>query len=301
MPQFWMVVAHPEDTEMVKQEAERFFTTGKGGTMRFRIKKKNNTYIWVEVQMTVIKDNKEKPIGMRGVTMDISERVKLEEKKDEFISIASHELRTPLTSAKGYLQILSKRMLMVEDGSLKLLIDKSNRYLDKLNNLISDLLDVSKIQSGKLQLTMSYFDAYDLINELVESLQPTISTHQIIVKSNTHRIIMGDKERLEQVLANLITNAVKYSPESENVYVYTEELEKTLRISVEDTGVGIPEEDISHIFQRFYRVEGTSKRFSGMGIGLYISAEIVKRHNGSITVKSTPYKGSTFSFTIPFK
>lgn len=301
MPQFWMVVAHPEDTDMVKREAENFFTTGRGGIMRFRIKKKDDTYIWVEVQMTVIKDNKGKPVGMRGVTMDISERVKLEEKKDEFISIASHELKTPLTSAKGYLQILSKRMRTVEDGALKQLVDKSNRYLDKLNNLISDLLDVSKIQSGKLQLTMTQFDIYELVIELVESLQPTISTHTIIIKKNTHRVVLADRERLEQVLANLIMNAVKYSPESENVYISLEELEKSLQISVEDTGVGIPEEDIANIFQRFYRVESTAKKFSGMGIGLYISAEIVKRHNGKISVKSIPYKGSTFSFTIPFK
>ncbi len=301
MPQFWMEIVHPDDTDKVGREAEVFFNSGKGGTMRFRIKKKNGQYIWVEVQTTIIKDINGQSIGMRGVTMDISERVKLEEKKDEFISIASHELKTPLTSAKGYLQILSKRMKTVEDGTLKQLVDKSNRYLDKLNNLISDLLDVSKIQSGKLQLTMSDFDVFDLITEVVESLQPTISTHTITIKRNIHRLLVGDKERLEQVLANLVTNAVKYSPGSEKINIFVDEEERCIRISVEDYGVGIPDKDKQYLFQRFYRVEDTSKRFSGMGIGLYISSEIVKRHSGTISVVSKVNKGSTFSFCLPFK
>ncbi|MBP7967336.1 PAS domain S-box protein [Candidatus Woesebacteria bacterium] len=301
MPQFWMEIAHPEDTAKVRKEAEKFFNSGKGGTMRFRIRKKNGQYIWVEVQTTIIKDTNGLPVGMRGVTMDISERVKLEEKKDEFISIASHELKTPLTSAKGYLQILSKRMRTAEDGTLKQLVDKSNRYLDKLNNLISDLLDVSKIQSGKLQLTISDFDVFDLITEVVESLQPTICTHTIIIQRNVHRLIAGDKERLEQVLANLITNAVKYSPGSEKINIFVDEEDKYIQISVEDYGVGIPEKDKQYLFQRFYRVEDTSKRFSGMGIGLYISSEIVKRHNGTISVASKVNQGSTFTFCIPFK
>lgn len=299
-PHFWMNIAHPDDIEMVKSESHRFYANGKGGTLRFRIKKKNGAYIWVEAQTKVIKDEKGSVIGMRGVTMDISERMKLEEKKDEFLSIASHELKTPLTSVKGYLQILSKRMKTIEDGSLRQLVDKSNRYLDKLNSLISDLLDVSKMQSGKLQLSMSDFDIFDLLTEAVESMQPTISTHTLVIKKNIHLVIHADKERLEQVLANLITNAVKYSPEANRVHIYVEEGEKSIEISVQDFGIGISEKDREKLFQRFYRAEDIAKQFSGMGIGLYISSEIVRRHNGSFRLQSKIKQGSIFTFSIPY-
>jgi PAS domain S-box-containing protein len=230
---------------------------------------------------------------------DITERKKLEQRKDEFIGIASHELRTPLTSVKGYVQILERIIQQMGDDRLNTYVKKTNTYIDKLNSLISELLDVSKIQSGKLQLNPSNFDFDEMIQECVESVQYTIESHKIISTGKTKVTFRGDKHRLEQVVTNLLTNAIKYSPRADKIEINSTVNDTEILVSVSDYGIGVAKKDVPKLFNRFYRADSVAKAFSGLGIGLFISSEIVTRHKGKIWVESKEKKGSTFYFTLP--
>ncbi|WP_207426176.1 CHASE domain-containing protein [Pedobacter sp. SYSU D00535] len=221
----------------------------------------------------------------------------IEKKKDEFIGIASHELKTPLTSIKAYIQLLDRADLRESD---RIFVRKANVQIKKLNNLISDLLNVSKIQAGKLQFNIGSFSVKDLVEDSVESVQHLYSSHKIILTSAPlESTVEGDKFRLEQALTNLLVNAIKYSPGNYNVYVSTRIEKGCVVIEVKDEGIGISERSQRHIFEKFYRAEGLSPALSGLGMGLYISNEIIRRHHGKIVVKSAPEKGSVFSIYLP--
>jgi PAS domain S-box-containing protein len=235
------------------------------------------------------------------IVLDITERKRLEQRKDEFIGIASHELKTPLTSIKGYTQILERIILQMGDEKLKNYLKKTNIYINRLDSLIADLLDVSRIQAGKLQFNMVEFNLTNLISDSIEAIQPTSTKHTILCNECPDITVYGDLHRLEQVFMNLLSNAIKYSPDSEKVEIEIKKIEDTIQVSVKDYGLGIPKKNLSQLFERFYRVEKTSKQFSGLGIGLYISMEIISRHGGTIKVESEEGKGSSFLVTIPIR
>jgi len=221
----------------------------------------------------------------------------LNEKKDEFIGLASHELKTPLTSITGYLQILSR---MNADEKVSRFVNKTLQQVKKLNTLVSDLLDVSKIEAGKLQLLSEPFDARTALDEAIELVQHSYNTHQIVLNTDvSHLVVHGDPNRIEQVIINLLTNAIKYSPMANRVEVVLNHTQHEVTIGVKDYGIGINPEKFSQLFSRFYRVEELNPNISGLGIGLYISHEIVSRHNGKLWVESELNKGSTFWFSIP--
>ena len=220
-----------------------------------------------------------------------------QEKKDEFIGIASHELKTPLTTVKGYIDLLN---MMEDKQPQKQYIQKAQHGLKKLENLIKDLLDVSKIQSGQLELNMTEFDIENLLDETVAALRMVTSSHEIIRKEKMgSQLICADRQRIEQVLINLLSNAIKYSPGEKQVLVYSKLTETELIISVKDFGKGVPVEEQDNIFERFYRAKDLSVHVSGFGLGLYICRDIIKRHNGRIGVESDG-KGSVFYFSLPF-
>jgi two-component system CheB/CheR fusion protein len=221
-------------------------------------------------------------------------------KKDEFISIASHELKTPITSLKIALQMIERTIGEGEETkTARVFIQKGIKQVDKLVELIKDLLEVTKIQAGKLALRKTHFIIGDLVNECCEDLGVQAEKHRLIVKGDTQIEIYADKNRLEQVLVNLISNAVKYSPEGKKVVIEVTKVEGSVKIAITDFGIGIPKDKQEFLFDRFYRVDDSSQRYSGLGLGLYISAEIVNRHNGQIHIDSEADKGSTFWFTIP--
>ncbi|MDB5023703.1 MAG: domain S-box protein [Mucilaginibacter sp.] len=222
----------------------------------------------------------------------------LNAKKDEFIGLASHELKTPVTSISGYLQIIEQSF--TNEDRNKIFISKARSQVNKLAALISDLLDVSKIQTGKLPLTFSTFDLAGLLKEVTEIMQQINPLHQITLNSDAGNLtVEADYQRIEQVLINLISNAVKYSPDADRVIVNACKAGDKIRVSIQDFGIGIEPEQQERIFSRFYRVENLAAHMSGLGIGLYISQEIVKRHHGKLWVKSAAGKGSTFLFEIP--
>lgn len=228
---------------------------------------------------------------------DITPAKMLEKQKDEFMGMASHELKTPLTSIKAYLQLLER---MTDNPVNKVYVQKASAQAGKLHGLISDLLDISKIQAGQLQLDLTDLKMEDLVDESIETVTHTHRTHTIVRQGGMITAnIKGDKTRLEQVLVNLLSNAIKYSPGAEKVIVYTEQNENQVKISVTDFGIGIAPEHQQKIFERFFRVEKETKHFEGLGLGLFIANDIVQRHGGTMSLQSVAGQGSTFSFTLP--
>lgn len=229
---------------------------------------------------------------------DITEKKEIERRKDDFLSIASHELKTPLTTIKGFVQLL-KRMVP-EEASEKFLLtlDKVSVNVERLNNLISELLDTSKIQSGNIEIHNEPFEIDTLIRDTIGNLS-LATKYNIHISSNTNATILGDELQISQVINNLISNAIKYSPGSDKIDVYCNRVGNFVKVSVTDYGMGISPQDQSKVFERFFRARDIQKKFPGMGIGLYICHEIIANHNGTLWVKSEMGTGSTFNFTLP--
>ena len=231
---------------------------------------------------------------------DITESVLTERRKDEFISMASHELKTPVTSLKGFTHVLQRRLAKQGDEQGQQYLARMDAQLTRLTNLINDLLDISKMQSGQLSLHEEAFDLDALVQETVENVQATTTTHQLLIEGKTEAQIWGDKDRLGQVYINLLTNAIKYSPDANKVIICLSREGDEAIISVQDFGLGIDASHHQKIFERFYQVtDPEEKTFPGLGIGLFISSEIVERHHGRLWLKSSKGEGSTFYVALP--
>lgn len=222
-----------------------------------------------------------------------------DQKKEEFISIASHELKTPLTSIKAYVELIGHVLDGNANPDTGWYIQKASEGIHKLENLISELLDISRIQAGKLPMNLTTFNFNDLVDSCIESASHISPLHKIHKKGNADFDINGDKERLEQVLMNYLTNAIKYSPNNDRIIVNVVREGDEIKVGVTDFGIGIPNDKKEKVFERFYRVENIHHSVQGLGIGLYISSEIIKRHHGRVWVESEEDKGSTFYFALP--
>jgi signal transduction histidine kinase len=235
---------------------------------------------------------------IQGFNKMMEEIQESQKKKDEFIGIASHELKTPLTSIKGYVEMLD---MLEHENPKKQFVGKALANISKLERLVKDLLDVSKIQSGQLQLEMKEFNMNELLNETIHASQMVSETHRIVLQGEpVNELVYGDRRRIEQVLLNLLSNAIKYSPGENTVIVDTEKTENELIIKIRDYGIGVAPEERLNIFERFYRSSTIAVHISGFGLGLYICRDIIKRHSGRIWVESAQ-KGSTFNFSLPLK
>jgi signal transduction histidine kinase len=228
------------------------------------------------------------------------ETLRLLNKKDEFISIVSHELKTPVTSLKAYTQILQSESLAAGNSKKEGMFSRMDAQVNKLTNLINDLVDISKVQDGQLIYSMRNFKLNDLVSEIVDEIQRTTKTHQITIQQNPLLKVYADRERIGQVLSNLLNNSIKYSANSNKVVVNLVVHETKAICSVQDFGIGIVKDQQDKIFDRFYRVTGENLyTYPGWGLGLYISKEIIKRHNEKIWVQSEVGKGSAFYFSLP--
>lgn len=222
--------------------------------------------------------------------------------RDDFISMASHELKTPVTSLKIYTQGLQKQIEITDKNMSIEQLKKMNNQVDKLAMLITDLLNVSRMQLGKLEFNEQSFNLNKQVKETIESIQSTTKKHKIIVEGTIEKNVWGDKDRIGQVLTNLLTNAIKYSPLSDKIIVQLSSEKDVAVVSVQDFGIGIEKQHLNKLFNRFYRVtDPNEKTFPGLGIGLYISYDIIRRHNGTMSVTSNKGVGSQFSFTLPYK
>lgn len=217
--------------------------------------------------------------------------------RDDFISVASHELKTPVTSVKIFTQVLQQHAQQIGDQKAVKYLQKMDTQLNKLTDLIFNLLNISKIQAGRMEYKEKMFDFDQMVKDVVDVLGQSVR-HKLIIEGSINQKIYGDEDRLGQVLSNLVSNAIKYSPNAEKVLIKLSSLNDKIIVAVQDFGIGIGVSHLDKIFERFYRIYA-DKTFPGLGIGLYISSEIVKRHNGDLWVESDPGKGSTFYFSLP--
>jgi len=298
----WDKVFHPDDTEIVTKGWMDAFANKKMYVGECRIKNPDGGYSWFTLKIVPVKNDKDDVELWIGTATDIHDKKIAEQQKDEFISIASHELKTPVTSIKGFTQILLMRFEKEGNKDAADLLSRMDKQVNKLTKLIIDLLDATKIENGQLKFSEENFEFNELVTEIAEEMQRTTVSHEIKVNLAETTMVYGDRNRIGQVITNLISNAIKYSPYTNEVIVTTIVEENKIKLCVQDFGIGIPEEKQSHIFDRFFRVSGDGQdTFPGLGLGLFISSEIIKRHNGKITVESTLKKGSTFCFTLPLK
>ncbi|WP_343662295.1 hybrid sensor histidine kinase/response regulator [Chryseobacterium mucoviscidosis] len=293
---------HPDD-ENIQEEFQRCRKKGKSLELEIRIKNiESGNFRYHLLRVTPVYDE-DTIKNWVGTFTDIDDQKKVEKEKDEFLSIASHELKTPLTSIKAYVQLLERKLKLDKESAEAGFLTKVQDQIEKLNTLITDLLDVSKIENGKLKITKKPVNLENVISNAIDTIVQTHESRVKIKRDGTKPdiLIPLDAIRIEQVLINFLTNAIKYSPQNNQVIVTTfvDEEEQEVRVSVTDFGIGIPDFKQEAVFNKFYRVEESSLQFQGMGIGLFICSEIIKQHHGNIGVSSKIDEGSTFYFTLP--
>jgi PAS domain S-box-containing protein len=260
----------------------------------------NGKVIWCEWFNSVLKDEFGKVRTIMSLVQDITEQKHMEKQKDNFFSVASHELKTPVTTIKAYGQLAENLLEKKEDNETLDVIKRMGAQVNRLTSLIGTLLDFTKIQNGQLLYDEAFFDFNDLVQETVNDMQKTSYSHEIKNNPISDAFVFGDRNKISQVLTNLISNAIKYSPDSEEIIISTSTYGNGVELSVRDFGIGIPAEDLQNVFKQFYRVSGESQStFPGMGIGLYICSEVITRHGGKIWVESIMGKGSIFYAWIP--
>lgn len=235
-----------------------------------------------------------------GFVMDVTESKKDEQRKNDFIGMASHELKTPLTSIGAYIQLLLGFAKKNEDKFTSSALEKADKQVKKMTAMINGFLNVSRLESGKINIDKQRFDMAELIKEVEQEVVPTITRHRIIFAPVETTFVDVDRDKIGQVVTNLISNAVKYSPADSTIRVACVTEKDYALVSVRDEGIGISEEDLQKVFERYYRVEHPlSITVAGFGIGLYLCAEIIHRHNGRIWAESETGNGSVFYFTLP--
>ncbi|MFC7348397.1 ATP-binding protein [Chryseobacterium zhengzhouense] len=258
-----------------------------------------DTYRWFLGRAVANIDEKGEIKQWIGTFTDIDDFKQLQAQKDNFLGIASHELKTPLTSLKLYTQFIEQNLNKQSDTRNAEVARRMNHQIDKLTDLVNDLLDVTKIQKGKIQLNESEFDFDQLVDEIIAEQQMT-ARHRILFNHYKIGDVTADRHRISQVMSNLISNAIKYSPDADKIEVSTDLQDNTIKFSVKDFGIGIPENKLQKVFEQYYRVNETKEHtFPGLGLGLFISSEIIKRTGGRIYVHSIEGNGSEFCFEIP--
>lgn len=297
----WLQIVHPEDRDANTEAWLNAVRTGTDFIVEHRFKRHDGEYRWQLSRAVPQKDAAGNVQMWVGTSTDIQDMKEQDQQKDFFISMASHELKTPITSIKGYVQLLQSAYRDKGDTLLTKSLAVIDRQIITLTSLISDLLDVSKIKAGSLVLNQQDFELSAMITEVIAQIQHVNPGYSIVYTSVPARV-HADRERIGQVLINFLTNAVKYSPHSKEIIVTSRIEEDEVVVAVHDKGIGIHKADHERIFERFYRVEGKDETtYPGFGIGLFISSEIIRRHQGKIGLNSEPGKGSVFYFSITRK
>ncbi len=253
--------------------------------------------LWFLLQVTPLRHDDQ---GVVVAHINITERKQTELRKDDFISMASHELKTPITSMKMNVQALQRHFEKRSDETAANSMAKVNIQIKKLTRLVNELLDVSRIYAGKLEVRKTAFDINNLVKNIIEDFNNVRTGHTYPYRDKGIINVSGDPDRIEQVIINLFTNAMKYSPQKSTIKVGLKISDKSAILSVKDEGIGIDKDKQKHVFDRFYQVtDPTAKTYPGLGMGLYISNQIIEHHGGKMWVKSEKGKGSTFYFSLP--
>jgi two-component system CheB/CheR fusion protein len=303
----YLELLHPDDRDKIEMALKGAIAGDNNGEyeQEFRIIQiRDGKPIWIKSKGKVYFDG-QAAVRFVGTSHDITSQKILDEKtkdllkkKDDFMSIASHELKTPITTLKASLQLLDR---MKDDPSAKMLptlIERANKSMGKINILIEDLLNVSKISQGQLHLKKTKFNMAKLISECCEHVT-ALGIYNIITTGEVTADVIADAERVDQVVINFVNNAMKYAPDSKEIKIEIEKFRDFVKVSVIDHGPGIPVEKRPHLFERYYQADSNGSQYSGLGLGLYICAEIIKKHGGEIGVESEIGEGSRFWFTLP--
>src|SRR6186713_463399 len=289
---------HPDDLERNITEWQTAIKEKRKYEGEFRLKRTTDgAYRWHHSQAIPFKDEHGNITAWIGTNIDVDDQKKELEKKDEFIGVASHELKTPLTSLKGYIQLMEFQDNLSE--AAKIYVTKATSSINKLQHLIDELLDASKIKAGKFKFQKHEFNLTELVSLCVENSTYMYPAYKINMELQDDIMVYGNDERIEQVLMNLINNAVKYSPNKKEITIRAEKNKDSAIVSVIDFGIGMLNSDQDMVFERFYRANHHESTMPGLGMGLYISSEIIKEHNGEINVRSKLNEGSVFSFSLP--
>lgn len=293
---------HPDYRQAAANLVEESFTSGKRFDMEYPVVGHHDGKIrWVRGVGTMQYDSDGKSY-FTGVLNEITERKQDEQRKNDFIAMVSHELKTPLTSLNGILQLLTRKIGEVANAAFPGGIDRAQVQVKKMTAMINGFLNVSRLEAGKIQLDKQSFDLGALVSELIEEAVILGSDHHIHIDHCPSVSVLGDRDKIGSVISNLLSNAIKYSPKGKNILISSNIDAEQVIISVKDEGMGIKPQSINYIFDRYYRVETNhTQNISGFGIGLYISAEIVKHHGGEIGVESESGVGSTFWFRLPLE
>jgi len=255
---------------------------------------------WLRGIGTLQRDSNGSDAFFTGIINDITEQKADEQRKNDFIGMVSHELKTPLTSLTAIVQVANGKLKNSEDSFLAGAMEKANLQVKRMSKMINGFLNVSRLESAKLLIDKKEFNMRQLIEDVVKETALTVSTHTITLLPFDNINVNADADKIESVVTNLISNAVKYSPKGTTVEINCKLEADKVQVSVKDEGIGLAPEDKAKVFDRYFRVESsTTRHISGFGIGLYLSAEIIQRHNGKIWVDSESGKGATFYFSLP--
>ncbi|CAM3664573.1 PAS domain S-box protein [Mucilaginibacter galii] len=255
---------------------------------------------WVKATGKLYRSESDAKGQFSGTILDITEQKEDDLRKSDFIAMVSHELKTPLTSLSGFMQVMEFKAKKTQDEQSAMILDKARKQIGKMTTLINGFLNVSRLESGKIHIEKQRFDMKELVKEIEEETVPANTSHHIIFAPVITTWVIGDRDKIGQVITNFISNALKYSAPGTTVQIACVAGNGCSVVSVRDEGMGIAEKDLSKLFDRYYRVEGHElKGVAGFGIGLYLCSEIIQRHNGKIWVESTAQVGSSFFFSVP--
>lgn len=291
----------PEYREYVKKEVDNAIKNALPYHAEYMIRWPDGSLHWMSASGLPSYDSEGNPAHMIGVTIDITKRKNYEAQKDNFLGIASHELKTPITSLKATIQLLTRMKGNPGHEMIPRLIDQAAGSMKKLNALVDDLLNMHRISEGQLELKKEIFNVSKMLDNCCNDIR-FIGKYNLVIDGDREASVFADENRIEQVVVNFVNNAVKYAPNSRDIYLFIETVDNGLvKVSVKDNGDGIDPAIQPFIFDRYYRANHQGKKYSGLGLGLYISSEIIKRHEGDIGVESTLGEGSRFWFTLPAK
>jgi PAS domain S-box-containing protein len=297
-PDLFRKVLHPHDRERVLAEIDRARETDEGVDHEYRLVRRDGSVVWIHDLAINVDEDGER--FARGFIVDVTDRREADRMKDEFVALVSHELRTPLTSIRGYLE------LMQEDKNLT---DEQRRFLgtidrnaDRLQRVVGDLLFVAQVEAGRLTLERRPVDLNEVVREAIDACRPNAAARNVDLATELGQLpeLTGDSARLAQVLDNLISNAIKFTPNGGSVTVCTAHRDGAVELTVADTGMGISADEVPKLFQRFFRTErATVTAIPGTGLGLAIARAIVEGHAGQIEVASVDGEGTTFRVSLP--
>ena len=295
---------HPEDRERVLEVIKNVFDikvdNGNYDVEYRTVGAEDKKVRWIRAKGKAYFDETEQPVRFIGAVLDITEQKTDEIRKNDFIGMVSHELKTPLTTLTAVLQIASVKLKESDNKPLITAIEHGNVQAKRMTTMIKGFLDISRLESGKMLIEKQKFDMDELVHEVVDEIKLIEKGHEIKLINCNSVQVNADRDKISSVISNFINNAAKYSPNGKPITISCEIIENEVIVSVRDEGIGIKQQDLNLVFDRFYRAEAAHKhKISGFGIGLYLSFEIIKQHNGRIWAESEPEVGSTFYFTVP--